>query len=146
MKIVPITFRTASEFVKKNHRHLDSTIGCKFCIGVVKEEQLIGVAICGRPVSRFLDDGKTIEINRVCVLENHKNACSKLYSACCRIAKEMGYQRAITYILESENGASVKASNFISEGLAGGKHWTGVRNTGVNTPKEMKIRFSKKLT
>ena len=68
-----------------------------------------------------------------------------LYGASCRVAKAMGYQKIITYILESEDGASLKASNFICEGRAGGTHWTGARNKGQAIPKEMKQRWCKAL-
>lgn len=100
---------------------------------------IVGVAVCGRPVSRKLDDGFTVEINRLCT-DGTYNACSLLYGACCRVAKEMGYKKIITYILESENGASLKASNFVCEGRAGGKKWNGVRDTGQAYPHEMKTR------
>lgn len=145
MNIVPITFKQASAFITEHHRHHPATVGCKYCIGLEQDGELIGVAVCGRPVSRHLDDGKTIEINRLCVLDAYPNACSKLYGACCRVAQQMGYDRAITYILASEDGASVRASNFVCEGEAGGTHWTGVRDTGVNTPKEKKQRYVRKL-
>lgn len=145
MEIIPITLKIANDFVKKNHRHHDSTVGCKFAIGLKENDQLVGVAICGRPVSRFLDDGLTLEINRLCVLDGYYNACSMLYGASVRIAKHMGYKRVITYILESENGASLRASNFIDEGIAGGKTWTGVRKKDNGVPKEMKRRYAKYL-
>ena len=119
-------------------------LGHKFSIGLFDGDQLVGCAVCGRPVSRYLDDGVTCEINRLCT-DGTKNACSMLYGACCRIAKEMGYERIITYILESENGASLKASNFVCDGVAGGTHWTGERNKGQNIPNEMKTRWSKLL-
>lgn len=57
----------------------------------------------------------------------------------------MGYHKMVTYILETENGASLRASGFTCEGRAGGKHWTGIRNTGVNTPPMYKIRYTKIL-
>jgi len=57
----------------------------------------------------------------------------------------MGYKKIITYILQSENGASLKASNFTCEGIAGGTHWTGSRNRKQAIPKEMKTRWSKAL-
>ena len=144
MNIRPITFRQASDFINKYHRHHKATVGHKFSIGLFDEDQLVGCAVCGRPVSRHLDDGVTCEINRLCT-DGTKNACSMLYGACCRIAKEMGYERIITYILESENGASLKASNFVCDGVAGGTHWTGERNKGLNIPNEMKTRWSKLL-
>lgn len=144
MEIRPITFREASDFINKNHRHHGATVGCKFCISLWDNDCLIGVAVCGRPVSRRLDDGSTCEINRLCT-DGTRNACSMLYGACCRVAKEMGYKKIITYILESENGASLKASNFKYDGMAGGIHWTGSRNKGQNIPKEMKQRWVKEF-
>ena len=63
----------------------------------------------------------------------------------CRIAKDMGYKNVYTYTLVSENGASLKASNFVCEGQAGNTHWTGKRNKGQNIPNEMKNRWHKKL-
>lgn len=144
MKIRPITFRQACDFVNKHHRHHKPTVGCKFSLGLFDEGKLVGVAICGRPVSRKLDDGLTCEVNRLCT-DGTRNACSMLYGACCRVAKEMGYEKIITYILESENGASLKASNFVCEGLAGGLKWTGSRDTGQEYPHEMKTRWSKSL-
>ena len=144
MKIRPITFRAACDFVEKYHRRHKPSVGCKFSVGLYDNENLVGVAICGRPVSRRLDDGITCEITRLCT-DGTRNACSMLYGACCRIAKAMGYKLIITYILESENGASLKASNFICDGIAGGKHWTGQRNRGQAIPAEMKTRWHKDL-
>lgn len=144
MTIKPITFQQASEYVNRFHRHHKAPTGGKFSIGLCDGDKLVGVAICGRPVSRILDDGITCEITRVCT-DGTPNACSMLYGACCRIAKEMGYEKIITYILESENGASLKASNFICEGKAGGLKWTGKRDTGAEYPHEMKTRWMKKL-
>ena len=144
MNIQPITFREASEFINTHHRHHKATVGCKFCLGLYNNGKLCGVAVCGRPVSRHYDDGLTCEINRLCT-DGTANACSMLYGASCRVAKAMGYKKVITYILESENGASLKASNFICEGIAGGTHWTGARNKGQDIPKEMKTRWVKEL-
>ena len=141
MEIRPITFKTASEFIDQFHRHHRATIGCKFCVSCWDENRMVGVAVAGRPVSRYYDDGFTLEINRVCT-DGTRNACSMLYGACVRIAKDMGYHKVITYIFESENGASVKAANFICEGIAGGTHWNGKRNKGQDIPAEMKQRYA----
>ena len=144
MEIRPITFREACDFINRHHRHHKATVGCKFSLGLYKEETLVGCAVCGRPVSRHYDNGITCEINRLCT-DGTYNACSMLYGACCRVAKEMGYTKIITYILESENGASLKASGFICEGKAGGTHWTGKRNRGQEIPREYKTRWVRVL-
>jgi hypothetical protein len=57
----------------------------------------------------------------------------------------MGYRKIITYILASEDGASLRASNFICDGEAGGTHWTGKRDRGQDIPHEMKTRWHKDL-
>jgi len=71
-----------------------------------------GVAIAGRPVSRMLDTGRTIEITRVCTNGKKRNVSSMLYGACCRAAAAMGYKLAVTYTLATETGASLRASGF----------------------------------
>lgn len=142
LNIRPIHLSSAKEYVKNFHRHNIPPVGGKFAVSVFNNDSLCGVAICGRPVSRYFDDGFTLEIYRNCT-DGTKNACSKLYSACIHIAKNMGYKRIVTYTLASENGASLKASNFIFEGQAGGVSWTGsrARNYYVS-PEESKNRWS----
>lgn len=145
MEIRPITFQQACDFINLYHRHHKATLGCKFCVGLFDEDKLVGVAVCGRPVDRKLDDGFTCEVTRLCT-DGTYNACSMLYGACCRVAKGMGYKKIITYILQSEDGASLKASNFVCEGTAGGLKWTGSRDTGQDYPHEMRTRWSRSLT
>ena len=140
MEIRPITLREASKFINENHCHHKATVGHKFSLGVYDGNKLCGVAVCGRPVSRYYDNGLTCEINRLCT-DGTRNACSMLYGACCRVAKDMGYKKIITYTLMSENGASLRASNFVCEGEAGGTHWTGKRDKGQDIPDEKKTRW-----
>ena len=145
LEIRPITLKEANNFVTQYHRHHKATVGHKFsisCVDTNDDDRLCGVAICGRSVSRVLDDGTVLEVNRLCT-DGTYNACSKLYGACARIAKDMGYKKIITYILKSENGASLRASNYICEGEAGGEVWTGKRSGRDNgVPKEKKTRWS----
>lgn len=146
LEIRPITFREASDFINKNHRHHSATVGCKFCIGVYKDGSMVGCAVCGRPVSRILDDGFTCEVNRLCT-DGTKNACSKLYSACSRIAKDMGYKRIITYILEDEPGTSLKASGFEFQGITHvNRSWNcKSRPRKTKSPTVSKKRYGKDL-
>lgn len=143
LHIRPCTLKDANCFVAEYHRHHKPTVGHKFSIACYDDDKLVGVAICGRPVSRYLDNGYVLEINRLCT-DGTYNACSILYGACARIAKDMGYSKIITYILQSENGASLKASGFICEGEAGGEVWTGKRSGRDNgVPHEKKTRWAK---
>lgn len=87
-----------------------------------------GVAIVGRPVARLLDNGWTLEVNRVCT-DGARNACSMLYGAAWRAAKALGFRRLITYTLPEEGGASLRASGWYCVGERGGGTWDRPNNS-----------------
>lgn len=143
LEIRPIHLAPAREYIAQYHRHNIPPVGGKFAIACYDDGRLCGVAICGRPTARRSDNGLTLEIYRNCT-DGTPNACSKLYGAACKIARDMGYKRVITYTLASENGASLKASNFTWEGEAGGIAWTGPRRRNYYvSPEEMKNRWAR---
>lgn len=128
MRIVPVHFAAANNLVALWHRHHGRVVGYKFALGLHwtsddgKFDGFKGVAICGRPVARNSDDGETLEVVRLAT-DGTKNACSMLYGACARVAREMGYRRIITFTLESEPGTSLKASGWKFDGMTPGKSW-----------------------
>lgn len=134
MKAVSLFLKESNQYVEKNHRHHSPVHRDMFRVGCEENGVLCGVANVGRPVSRYLDDGRTLEVLRLCT-DGTKNACSFLYSRCARIAKELGYEKIITYILQSESGNSLKASGWICEdNNCGGGHWNCTsrpRSTGI---------------
>ena len=122
--IKPVSLKEANEYVEINHRHHRKVAGHKFSIGVYEGNVLHGVSIVGRPLSRYLDNGETLEVLRLCT-DGTYNACSMLYSRSAKIAKDMGYSKIITYILDEENGSSLKASGWqIEAENVGGGDWT----------------------
>jgi hypothetical protein len=128
MKVVPITQKSAFAWVKEKHRHHIAPQGSVFQIAVevtngYNERRIAGVAIVGRPVARNNNDGLTLEVTRLCT-DGYYNACSFLYSACWRVAKEMGYNRLITYILESEPGTSPRAAGWHKTADTKGGSWS----------------------
>lgn len=131
--VVPLTLKQANDFVDTYHTHNKKVVGCKFCIGVKKLNTLEAVAIVGRPVARRLDDGLTVEILRLCTKQKGiKNLCSLLYSRSWRLWKLMGGKRILTYTLEEENGASLKASGY----KITGETQTFKKGTGWTTRRE----------
>ncbi len=132
LEITPINFSEANAFVAKYHRHHKTVQGAKFCIAVSEDGVVRGVAIVGRPVARMLDDGWTLEVNRLCT-DGANNACSMLYGAAWRAAKAMGYKKLITYIMESESGTSLKASGWECIGKRGGGNWNRKSRPRVDT-------------
>lgn len=145
LSLVPVSLKDANAFVAEHHRHHKPTRGHKFSIGCAVEGRLVGVAIVGRPVSRYLDDGLTLEVNRLCTT-GEQNACSMLYGTAARAAKAMGYRKIITYTLNSEPGTSLRAVGWTCAGPAGGERWTGQRRPAVDLyPAQMKLRYEKLL-
>lgn len=110
--IVPVAFAAAAEFVGEHHRHHRPPVGHKFSIGLALDDELVGVAMVGRPVARSWDNGLTLEVNRTCVADGVPNGNSMLYGAAWRAAKALGYQRLITYTQAGESGSSLRAAGF----------------------------------
>lgn len=120
MRAIPMELKDANAYVDELHRHHGHVVRDKFRIGCLADDgHLCGVVQVGRPVARALCDGKTLEVVRLCT-DGTKNACSFLYSAAARVARELGYSKIITYILETERGDSLRASGWQFECLAGG--------------------------
>ena len=119
MHVEPIHLKEAREYIEKHHRHCGAPSFHKFSVSirVEGEAEPIGVAVASTPKARHLMDGKTLEINRVCVDSRYGNVCSKLYAQVIRIGKEMGYTRFVTYTLPEESGASLKAVGFQFDGM-----------------------------
>ena len=141
MNLTPISLSEANQFVADHHRHHKPVVGHKFCLAVEKDEEVVGVAIVGRPVARGLDDGYTLEVNRCCTT-GAKNACSMLYGASWRAAKALGYRRLITYVLDSETGTSLKASNWKLVHEVKGRSWDTPSRPRVDThPLQNKLMF-----
>ncbi len=144
----PITLKAANAFVTELHRHHKADRGHKFSVSAVNGDELVGVAIVGRPKARGLDSGASIaiaEVTRMCT-NGYKNACSFLYSVAARTCREMGYDKIITYVLETEPGTSLRAAGWTCDGVLrkDGKGWNS-RPGRKRENQETKVRWSKAL-
>ena len=155
MEIKTITLAEANAYVLQHHRHHDRAVGHKWSIGAYDNGALVGVAIVGRPTGRYLDDGRTLEVTRLCT-NGRRNACSCLYAAAARRARREGYKRIITFILESETGASLRGAGWSCEATHCGKpRWNAQRYADrpvqeslfpkKEPPREYKQRWVKEL-
>lgn len=121
--IRPITLKDARSLCAGIHRRHNPPQGGLFAAALEIDGEIIGVAIAGRPVSRHLDDGLTVEVTRVAVKPGHRNGCTQLYGALNRAAAALGYRRSITYTCEDEGGISCRAAGYADDGEAGGGVW-----------------------
>jgi len=151
LELVPVTLTEARRFVGLHHRHNRPPQGWKWGVGLARNTEIVGVGIIGRPISREIQtsEPRTLEITRVCTVGD-TNANSRLYGALCRAAEAKGWLSVISYTLESESGASLRAAGFVCEGPAGaraGQTWHGVISLfgDHSTPDEPKNRWRRNL-
>lgn len=154
LKLRPVGITEARRFVGEVHRHNLPPKSGMFAVGAERDGELVGVAIVGRPVARMLDDGMTAEVSRLAT-DGSPNACSLLYGACSRAAKALGYRRLITYTLQSESGASLRASGWVADAELGVRpSWDCPSRPRAQVdlfgnerrPSEPKIRWVKEFT
>ena len=149
VEVIPVTLGMAKVFIEHVHRHLPKIHAWKYGVGLQDPVSLVGVVVVGRPVARALDDGQTLEIVRCCLLENiAKNAASMLLGRACRIGKDMGFSRMITYTLPEEAGTSLRASGFQEDGKTKGGQWnceSRPRRTRGDVEASAKTRWMREL-
>lgn len=122
LALVPLTLREANDYVERHHRHSNPVVGQKFSLAAAMGEEVVGVAIVGRPLARPLDDGWTLEVLRLCS-QGERNVCSFLYGASWRAARALGYRKLVTYTLASESGSSLRAAGWSVVGEVAARSW-----------------------
>lgn len=138
----PISLSEANKFVEQHHRHHKPVQGHKFSIAAVMDDKIVGVVIVGRPVSRHLDDGLTLEVTRCCT-DGTRNACSFLYGKAACVALALGYRKIGTYTLASESGISLDAAGWKLLGERKGRSWNTKSRPRVDKhPLENKLYFA----
>ena len=146
LTLVPLTLHEANALIVQWHRHHGPVRGCHFCLGAALGDQIVGVAVVGRPVARLLDNGLTAEVTRLCS-DGTPHCGSFLLSAAKRAAYFLGYRRLITYTLTEEGGASLRAADWhIVDTGAGGGSWDRQSRPRVDThPLQTKLRWEAPL-
>jgi hypothetical protein len=138
---VRIDLDEANAFVEAHHRHHRPVVGHLFSLGAALGDEIVGVAIVGRPVARMRDDGLTAEVARLCT-DGTKNACSFLYGASARAAFALGFKRIGTYILANEPGTSLTATGWRLIGETHGRSWSCPSRPRVDKhPLQKKLLF-----
>ena len=123
LRTVPLNLAEANLLIGMWHRHHQPIHAHRFSLGVIDGDGAVhGACVVARPVARNSGPAHEVaEVTRL-VTDGTPNACSILYAAAARAARNMGYTRIQTFILATEPGTSLKASGWRNEGTAqGGK-------------------------
>lgn len=128
LRLEAVTRKQAQAFIREHHRHNPPPPGDKYRVACFNGDHLVGVAMAGRPVARNIDASQVLEVNRCCVHPDLnwqlvEHACSMLYGACYRFAKDNGYHQLLTYTLQEEPGTSLIAAGFKLAGTTKGGSW-----------------------
>jgi hypothetical protein len=132
--------------VAEHHSHHQEPNGWKFGIAAYNGRVKVGVMVVTPPLSRALMQAQphTAEVNRGCILPARgplrMNASSKLYSAACEQARQLGYDRVVSYTMVGESGHSLLASGFAATAVNDGGEWG--RTSRSRTPKHSKVDTS----
>lgn len=137
--------KDANSFIALYHRHHKPVQGHRFSIGLWTD-RLVGVVTVGRPVARHTNQHTIVEVTRLCT-DGTQGACSALYAAAARAAKEIGYEKIQTFILNEESGISLKASGWMYESTSSGGDWTSKSkpNRRQDQPQTPKQKWSRLL-
>jgi len=129
----PVRQRDAKALCREHHRHNRDDeghrppAGWRWGHGLYSGDELIAVAMVGRPVSPAFDKDTTVEVTRVCVAGHAGllgwNACSMLYAAAAKEAARRGFPRVITYTHKAEAGSSLRGAGWHPRAESAGGVW-----------------------
>jgi len=113
--IKKISYKDARRIIERNHYLGYAPCGCKFCLGVFADSELVGVMIWGHPIARMEKHDNTLELTRMFLFDSPKNSESKSLSLAEKwIKKNRPEKRLIAYSDTDEGhlGTIYKAANW----------------------------------
>jgi len=152
IRLEPIDLKTAKAFVLDHHRHNRPPVSWRWGYGIHNGPDLVGVVMVGRPVARMIDGTTTVEVNRLCLAHDSIegellwNAASQAYAEAAREAKRRGFEKIITYTLETESGTSLRAAGWTPEARTKGGTWNRPSRARTDkAPTCRKTRWAREL-
>lgn len=151
LQLGEVDFATAKAFITEHHAHHKPSHAWRWGHAIFNGADLVGVAMVGRPVARMIDGTTTVEVTRLCVRRDLSpdltwNACSMLYAAAAKEAKRRGFSKVITYVLETEDGTTLKAVGWDRETKTKGGSWNRPSRARIDkAPTCRKWRYGKQF-
>mgnify|MGYP003627283185 FL=1 len=142
-----------NSFLRLVHRHCGPVTGWSDAVAIRDGICVFGLLLMGYPKARGLDDGETMEVNRMALMSGTpKNIASQLLGRAERIAKAKGFTRLISYTLASEEGRSYAAAGWtLDDHRTKSRQWDtpsrprNLLDEDLPIMNQDKLRWSKKL-
>ncbi len=135
-----ISYKSARRIIEQNHYLGYAPCGCKFCLGVYADSELVGIMIWGHPIARLEEQNNTLELTRMFLFDSPKNSESKALSLAEKWIKTNRTERRLIAYSDTAKGhqgtiyraanwklvAEVRAATWIRKGrerrgMIGGK-------------------------
>lgn len=111
----PISYKQARRIIERNHYLGYAPCGCKFCLGIYVESELVGVMIWGHPIARMEEQDNTLELTRMFLFDSPKNSESRALSLAEKWIKQNRTERrliAYSDTAEGHQGTIYRAANW----------------------------------
>lgn len=110
-----IRYKEARRIIEQNHYLGYAPCGCKFCLGVYADSELVGVMIFGHPIARLEEQENTLELTRMFLFDSPKNSESRSLSLAEKWIKQNRVERrliAYSDTAEGHLGTIYRAANW----------------------------------
>ena len=101
----------ANRLIVRWHRHSGPVLASLDYLALREGERACGVGVIGKPLSRLLDDGETLEVRRAAT-DGTRHACSAVLGALARMAARRKALRLVTYTRFGESGGSLRGAGW----------------------------------
>jgi len=152
LEVRPVSFRDACAFVRAHHVHAGPPTTWRFGCSLFNGWTMLGVVMVGSPVARAFMHRGMVEVTRLCIRRDvepmlRADACSKLYSWSAAEAQNRGFSEIISYTRGDEDGASLRAANWMRVADVPGRGWHSARRprSNANNAFVAKVRWSRTL-
>lgn len=141
-----ISYKSARRIIEQNHYLHYAPCGCKFCLGIYCDTQLVGAMIWGHPTARLEEQINTLELTRMFLYDSPKNSESRALSLAEKwIKKNRHERRLIAYsdTNEGHTGCIYKAANWKNIGITKASSWSKSRSNRRGIIGGDKLKFER---
>ena len=136
LQIHPCSIKFARKFIAKHHSYLPRVVGGIFALATLQSQELVAVALVGRPRNVHLSRLCIAELYRLAVQPNAMHAASFLLARTAKAAFALGYDAIISYVPSKLDATSYRAAGWNPEKRHRAKGWHG-RELPPDYPKEV---------